>query len=232
MKQIVLNNKKIFPFINKAQLIKFISNKKALVIAVSGEKLINTNKELEAIISEDYSVAYPDGIGTVLALKRIGVKAAKIPGVELWLDFMKLNYTKRSFYFIGSSETVIKETVAKLKEEFYQIDIRGFKSGFFKEDELITIIKEIKSVSPDVIMVAMGTPKQEILMDKLYKNHKALYFGLGGSFDIYSGLKKRAPKLFIKLGMEWFYRFVKEPTRLKRQLTLIKVFYKIIFRKL
>ena len=77
----------------------------------------------------------------------------------------------------------------------------------------------------------MGSPKQEFLMQKFLNEYPALYMGLGGSFDVYSGLKKRAPRFFIKFGLEWFYRLLKEPSRIFRQLDLIKFFFKIIFSK-
>ena len=84
---------------------------------------------------------------------------------------------------------------------------------------------------PDVIFIAMGSPKQEFLMRDFLKKYNALYMGLGGSFDVYSGVKKRAPKIFINLGLEWLYRLLKEPTRFSRQTSLVKFFLKILFDK-
>jgi len=78
------------------------------------------------------------------------------------------------------------------------------------------------TLKPDVIFVAQGSPRQEFLMDELIKIHPALYMGLGGSFDIYGGDKKRAPKLFLDFHLEWLYRLLKEPTRVGRQIIYIK----------
>ena len=59
-------------------------------------------------------------------------------------------------------------------------------------------------------------------MDKMYNSYPALYMGLGGSFDIYSGLKQRAPEFYLRNNLEWFYRLIKEPTRFTRQASLFK----------
>ena len=72
-------------------------------------------------------------------------------------------------------------------------------------------------MKPDICLIAMGIPMQEKLINKYFKNaKKGIYIGVGGSFDVLSGIKKRAPKLFIKLNLEWLYRIIKEPRRLKR----------------
>ena len=84
------------------------------------------------------------------------------------------------------------------------------------------IKKNLKKLKPDLTFVAMGSPKQELFMNELKKVHNSTYMGLGGSFDVYSGLKKRAPKLFIYLKLEWFFRLITEPTRIHRQFYLFK----------
>ena len=83
-----------------------------------------------------------------------------------------------------------------------------------------------------MVFVAQGFPRQEILMDELIKEHPALYMGLGGSFDVYTGTKKRAPKIFLKLNLEWLYRLLREPVRAKRQLSILKFLRLYIMNKL
>ena len=84
------------------------------------------------------------------------------------------------------------------------------------------LIEDIKTKQPDVIFVAMGSPKQELLMEKMYQAHPAIYQGLGGSFDVYTGNVKRAPEWWIKHNLEFAYRLLKQPSRIKRQIHLIK----------
>ena len=159
-------------------------------------------------------------------------KAAKIAGAEFWLDIIKAYHQQKSFYFIGSSESVIRKTITTLKKDFPTLKIQGYRNGYLKEGDKKLLLDDFYEKKPDVVFVAMGSPKQEFLMQEFYTQYPALYMGLGGSFDVYSGLKKRAPKLFIQLALEWFYRLLKEPTRISRQFNLIKFFFKIIFGKL
>src|SRR5699024_5834276 len=96
------------------------------------------------------------------------------------------------------------------------------------ESEYPALFEDIAQKKPDVVFVAMGSPQQEYVMQKMYARHKALYMGLGGSFDIYSGEKKRAPKVMRKMGLEWSYRLFKEPRRIFRQSKLLTFLYKLI----
>ena len=121
--------------------------------------------------------------------------------------------------------------MSELKKQFKNINIVGFRNGYLKLGDEKILIQDFKEKKPDVIFIAMGSPKQEFLMRDFMNEYEALYMGLGGSFDVYSGLKKRAPRIFINLGLEWFYRLLKEPTRISRQLNLVKFLYKIVFIK-
>lgn len=225
-----INNKRVFAFESKVQLLNYINQEKGILIALNAEKLNKNSKELDQIINKN--IGYPDGIGAVWALKRKGNHAIKIPGAEFWLDIIKKFNQSKSFYLLGASQEIIEKTINKLRIDFPSIDIKGFRNGFLEKGDEVNIIEDIKEKKPDVIFVAMGSPKQEFLMSKFLEQYPALYMGLGGSFDVYSGSKKRAPKIFIRFGLEWFYRLLKEPTRISRQLNLLKFFFKIIFAKL
>ena len=84
------------------------------------------------------------------------------------------------------------------------------------------MIADIVTRKPDVVFVAMGSPKQELLMEEMFQQHIAIYQGLGGSFDVYTGNVKRAPKWWIDHNLEFAYRLVKQPSRIKRQIHLIR----------
>jgi len=94
------------------------------------------------------------------------------------------------------------------------------------------LIQDISTKKPDVVFIAMGSPKQELLMEQIQKAHPAHYQGLGGSFDVYTGNIQRAPKWWIKNNLEWAYRLVKQPTRIKRQLIYIKFYIYLKLNKL
>ena len=179
------------------------------------------------------NIAYPDGIGAVLSLKKKGLnKTVKIAGCELWLEIIKLKEKDKKFYLVGGKQEVIENTVNKLKLYFPCIDIVNYRNGYINsEEEIITLEKDILSKKPDVIFVAMGSPKQELLMQRLKNVYPAVYQGLGGSFDVYTGSVKRAPEWWVKNNLEWAYRLIKQPSRIKRQLPLFKFIFYTLFNK-
>jgi UDP-N-acetyl-D-mannosaminouronate:lipid I N-acetyl-D-mannosaminouronosyltransferase len=220
MNPIQVNKIKIYPFKSKAELLDYLIDKHKILIATNAEKILKDDVKLQEIINNN--IAYPDGIGAVMALKKKGYKVAKIPGVELWHDIIERYHKEKSFYFIGASQEVIEITISKLKKEFLEIDIKNYRNGFLKDGDIENIKADLLLKKPDVVFVAMGTPKQEFLMQEFIAVHPALYQGLGGSFDVYSGKLKRAPKIFLKLRVEFLYRLILEPKRIGRQLHLVK----------
>lgn len=227
-----LNQFNVFCFKSKKDFLNYISDRKNILIAINAEKLLKEDLKLKNIVNNH--IGYADGIGAVLALKKKGFsEAVKIPGSEFWLDIIREFHDKKSFYFIGSSDEVINLTTKKLKEEFLDIDIKGFRNGFFENElDFDNTLSDIISKKPDVIFVAQGSPRQEFTMDKMYNCYPALYMGLGGSFDIYSGLKQRAPEFYLKNNLEWFYRLIKEPTRFTRQVSLLKFLILLLLNKI
>jgi UDP-N-acetyl-D-mannosaminouronate:lipid I N-acetyl-D-mannosaminouronosyltransferase len=226
---IKINGVKTTAFNSKEEFLDFINDKKNILIAINAEKILKEDERLKNIINQN--IGYPDGVGAVMALKQKGLNAIKIPGSEFWLDIINKYQNEKSFYLIGTTTEVIENTVKKLKLEYPNINILGYQNGFINEEQKIELKEKLQNLKPDVVFVAQGTPRQEFLMDELIKIHPALYMGLGGSFDIYGGDKKRAPKIFLDLHCEWLYRLLKEPTRITRQLSLIKFLYKLIFNK-
>jgi UDP-N-acetyl-D-mannosaminouronate:lipid I N-acetyl-D-mannosaminouronosyltransferase len=220
IEKIKLSNTETYAFPSRDVFLNYIADKKKILVAMNAEKILKEDEKLQSIINEN--IGYPDGVGAVMALKEKGLDAVKIPGSEFWLDIVGHFYKERTFYLLGSTQEVIDSTVRRLKEEFSDIHIVGYRDGFLDDAAKEELKKTLKSEKPDIVFVAQGTPRQEYLMDELIKIHPALYMGLGGSFDIYSGTKKRAPKLFLDWHLEWLYRLLKEPTRFGRQLVLVK----------
>ena len=230
MQNKIINNYKIHAFKSKEDFVKQIDGKKKILIAMNAEKIMKKNNRLQRIINNN--ISYPDGVGAVMALKSKGVEAIKIPGSEFWLDIIKKYEKEKSFYMLGATQKVIENTVNKLKVEFPSIEIVGYRDGFLKDNDKEKIKEILLSLKPDIVFVAQGSPRQEFLMEELSIIHPALYMGLGGSFDIYGGDKKRAPKLFLDFNLEWLYRLLKEPTRISRQLNLIKFLFLLKIGKL
>ncbi len=143
MERVYINGKSVFPFKSKEELLKFISKEKKILIAMNTEKILSSNNKLQSIINDN--IAYPDGIGAVMALRRKSIKAAKIPGAYLWQDIIKQFYHDKSFYLIGSTDEVINSTVKKLKSEYPKIRIAGFRNGYFDNHEFAAILEDIKN---------------------------------------------------------------------------------------
>lgn len=223
IKKSKIRNTEVYAFINKEVFLDYIKDKRKILIAMNAEKILNKDQRLHQIINNN--IAYPDGVGAVMALKQKELKAVKIPGAEFWLDIVNRFQKEKSFYLLGASQEVINQTVAKLKDEYKNVNIVGFRNGFLDKNDKNILINELLIKKPDVVFIAQGSPRQEYLMDELIHVYPALYMGLGGSFDVYCGLKSRAPKLFLKLNLEWFYRLLMEPTRISRQFIYIKFMY-------
>ena len=220
----------IMAFPNRNAFLDYIKDKKKILVAINAEKILKEDKRLHHIINNN--IGYADGAGAVMVLRKKGMDAIKIPGAEFWLDIVRNFYKVKSFYCIGASQEVIEKTIQKLKNDIPSIKIKGYRNGFLHGNDKEILIADLKEKKPDIIFVAQGSPRQEFLMEELLQEYPALYMGLGGSFDVYTGFKKRAPKFFLKTNLEWLYRLLKEPTRFKRQLVLIKFFTLINLGKL
>ncbi|WP_456439477.1 WecB/TagA/CpsF family glycosyltransferase [Psychroserpens sp.] len=219
-----LNGVMTFAPKSREELMQYAFDNHKIMVAVNAEKILHATYESRALINRN--LGYPDGIGAVWALQKKGAKnVVKIPGCELWLDVVQNYYKTKSFYLVGGKQEIIEETVNKLQSEFKGITICNFRNGYIKtqEDEK-ALIEDIKKHQPDVVFVAMGSPKQENLMEKIQQSHQAVYQGLGGSYDVYTGNVKRAPQWWVKNNMEWTYRLLSQPSRIKRQIYLVRFF--------
>jgi len=219
-----LNGVMTFAPKSRKELMQYAFDNHKIMVAVNAEKILHATDDSRALINRN--LGYPDGIGAVWALQKKGAKnVVKIPGCELWLDVIQNYYKNKSFYLVGGKQEVIEATVKKLQSEFKGINICNFRNGYIKTDvEELALIEDIKTHKPDVVFVAMGSPKQENLMEKIQKSHQAVYQGLGGSYDVYTGHVKRAPEWWVKNNMEWTYRLLSQPSRIKRQIHLVRFF--------
>lgn len=224
MKAKSLNGVMTYAPTSRKELMQYAFDNHKIMVAVNAEKILHATDGSRALINRN--LGYPDGIGAVWALQKKGAKhVVKIPGCELWLDVVRGYYQTKSFYLVGGKQEIIEATVDQLKSEFEGINICNFRNGYIKtEAEERALIEDIKKHQPDVVFVAMGSPKQETLMERIQKSHKAVYQGLGGSFDVYTGHVKRAPEWWVKNNLEWTYRLLSQPSRIKRQIHLVRFF--------
>ncbi len=223
IQNVYLNGVRVYAFVSHEELLDHVEREKGILVAINAEKILHATDQTRGIINRN--IGYCDGIGAVMAMKKKGYKeVVKIPGCELWLKIIASLYqSDKTFYLVGGKQEVIEATVNKLKAEFEGIRIVAYRNGYIQtEEERRNLIEDVAVKKPDVVFVAMGSPKQELLMEEMLERHPAIYQGLGGSFDVYTGNVKRAPKWWVDHGLEWAYRLVKQPSRIKRQIYLVK----------
>lgn len=229
MQPVLLSGVGVYPFASTLELINYIERHPGILVAINAEKILHATDDLKAIYNRN--IGYPDGVGAVIALKKKGYKKArKIAGCELWLKIIERYSREKSFYLVGGKPEVISSTIEKLKEDFPGVNIVGYRDGYFKSGDDEALIADIIAKKPDIVFVAMGSPKQELLMERMQKVHPlAIYQGLGGSFDVYTGRVKRAPEWWIRNNLEFAYRLLRQPSRIKRQIHLVRFLFRVLF---
>ena len=172
----------------------------------------------EAILNSD--ILLPDGVGIVFAAKLIkGKSLKKIAGADLFFyEMNKLNRQGGKCFFLGSDDASLQIIKERAKYEYPNVNVFAFSPNFkpaFSEEENKEMIDEINKCKPDVLFIGMTAPKQE---KWAYEHFEKLEVGhvccIGAVFDFYSMRVKRAPQSFIDLGLEWFFRLIKEPRRM------------------
>lgn len=225
-----INGFKVLGPRSKQELIEGILESKMILLAINAEKIYHGDEILRQISTS--GIAYPDGIGAVLALHQKGIRSVvRTPGSELWLDLIQKIEGQRNLYIIGATQKVLEDTLKKLRQDYPRLQIVGARNGYVSQEEEALLVCDIVDKKPDVILIAQGSPRQELLMQKLHNRHEAIYMGLGGSFDVYTGRMTRAPIFFRRLGLEWFYRLMLEPSRVKRQKVLLPFAIKLLFNR-
>lgn len=195
------------------------NNKKTFVVTANPETFMisEKNEDVRKMLLDKETVMVPDGIGVLKAGKKIGYNIEeRITGIDIANELLKFgNEQKKSIYLFGSKQEVIDSMKIVIKEQYPNLKLVGISNGYVTDKD--KVFDEIVKLEPDIVLVALGIPLQEMLIYKhLNRLKKGIFVGVGGSFDVMSGMKKRAPKIFIKLNLEWLYRIMKEPKRLKR----------------
>lgn len=196
-----------------------LSQKKTFIVTANSEIFMSaeTQAETEALLLDDETMIIADGIGVVKGAEMLGITVKeRIAGIELTEGLLKYadEYSKSVFLF-GAEQRVLEELCRIIEEKYPNALCVGAVNGYTEDKD--AVFSQIKESDADIILVALGVPLQEKLIYKhLNEFKKGIFMGVGGSFDVLSGLKKRAPKFFINHNIEWLYRILKEPKRIKR----------------
>lgn len=215
---------------------EFIEKKEPrLAATANAEMLLRATKDEELLrILNEADLVVPDGAGTVWASNFLGHEMKeRVAGYDLAQNLMALAPKKNfSFYFFGSAPNVAQKAKEKAEKLYPGIKIAGLHDGFFSEEDEKKIIADIKEKKPDILLVALGVPKQEKWISAHKKELKVpLSIGVGGTFDVMAGIMKRAPLWMQKAKLEWLFRGLMQPSRAIRLLALPEFVLKVFAYK-
>lgn len=205
--------------------IEYALNISGQIVTINPEMITyaKKNPDFKNII-ENAQLIIPDGIGVELGLKILGKSVKRIAGIEfaktLLVEFSKKN---SPVALVGAKEEIITKAKENLEKEIEGMNIVYSHNGYFEDDE--KILADLAKSNPRYVLIALGSPKQEKFINKAKKlMPEALFIGIGGSFDVWSGVVERAPEIYQKIGLEWLYRTIKEPKRFKRIFPTLPLF--------
>ncbi|VYU54092.1 lipopolysaccharide N-acetylmannosaminouronosyltransferase [Metakosakonia massiliensis] len=196
------------------------------LVAINAEKMLTIadDAQVRALI-ETAEFKYADGISVVRSIRKKYPQAQvdRVAGADLWEALMeRAGREGTPVFLLGGKPEVLAQTEAKLRAQ-WQVNIVGSQDGYFRPEDRPALFERIRESGAKIVTVAMGSPRQEILMrDCRTVYPDALYMGVGGTYDVFTGHVKRAPAIWQRLGLEWLYRLLSQPSRLTRQLRLLR----------
>jgi len=226
--------------LSKAEVLEKIegfikSGRPQLIVTLNVFALVSAqkDKELKDIInSADLSL--PDGKGLILAAKLLNLPLKeRISGVDLVEELSELAAKKGySIYLFGAKRGVAEKAAKRLQSSYSGLKVGGAEDGYFTPQDEPKIIERIKKAKVDILLVALGIPRQEKWIRHYLQDLKVpVCIGVGGSFDVISGRLKRAPRWIQDWGFEWLYRLVQEPRRIGRNLSLLRFAFMVLKEK-
>jgi len=210
--------------------LELIAEHKAAYVVTPNPEIIMLARENAALVSaiEDASLVLADGVGVTIGAKILGTPMkGRVPGIDFASNLMaEMAERNMSVFLFGAKPGVAEKAAENLSEKHPGLRIVGVNDGYFKDDA--PIIEKINAAKPDLLLVCLGAPKQEIWMQtNAQKLDVGLMAGLGGSLDVFAGNVQRAPEAWQKMGLEWLYRLMKEPSRIGRMMKLPKFVFAV-----
>lgn len=204
-----------------------------------GLHVITLNAEMSMQAEKDPALAHtihqadlvvPDGSGIVMYFWLRGQAIHRCPGIELSEQVLEGCPSKQASVFFIGGKPGVTDTAAQLwRKKVPELAIAGTQHGYFSSDDEIDICQTLKEIQPSVILVGLGVPRQEFWIEQHRQLcPRATWIGVGGSFDIWAGVKDRAPEWFCNNHLEWMYRLYQEPWRWRRMLALPKFAWKAL----
>ncbi|MHB8904890.1 MAG: WecB/TagA/CpsF family glycosyltransferase [Melioribacteraceae bacterium] len=198
-------------------IVRVIAEKNKNAVFCTDFRLINYCSKLSNCFF-DNATYYPDSTGIYIVLKTLFIKESKdfkkLVSTDLHYELLRIaNQKKLSLYLLGGTDEILFSFVKKLRKEYPRINITGYQNGYDSINP--NALKKINLMNPDILLVGMGVPKQEIWVSKHFNElNVSLILTVGAFFSFYSDNTNRAPKIFRYLSLEWLYRLFQEPGRL------------------
>ncbi|MDD6597283.1 WecB/TagA/CpsF family glycosyltransferase [Anaerovibrio sp.] len=215
---------------------QFIAEKKVALVATANAEMLmraTQDEELKDILNQA-DLVVPDGAGTVWAAGHLGEPMPeRVAGFDLAQELMREAPSRGDrVYFFGSAPGVADKAKAKAEELYPGIQVVGVRNGFFSEADEPQIIADIRAAKPDILLAALGVPKQEKWLKKhMQELQVPVSIGVGGTLDVMAGVMERAPLWMQKAKLEWLFRGLKQPSRAGRLLALPKFVLKVVASK-
>jgi N-acetylglucosaminyldiphosphoundecaprenol N-acetyl-beta-D-mannosaminyltransferase len=205
------------------------------VVSVNPELVMVCQRDVEARAAlRAADLRLPDGIGVVMAARRRGVSGiTRVAGI----DFATMVLERAAdadikVFFLGGRPGVAETAAREWERRTPGLTIAGFDHGYFGPDEEPAVVNSVRASRADLPLLGLGAPKQEIFMQRWRDELGAtVVMGVGGSFDIWSSNRRRAPGIFRRLGVEWLFRLIQEPWRIGRQVRLVRFFWTAVVRQ-
>ncbi len=203
------------------------------IIAVNPEKVMTARKNPALLAElEKAALLIPDGIGMVLAARLHGIPLReRVPGADLMPRLCELAARKGAPVFLyGAKPDVVIEAASALVRRFPELRVAGTEHGYVREEEMAAFVERIASSGARLLFVALGSPRQERWIGRHLPRLRGIRIcqGVGGTFDVLAGRVRRAPLVIQKIGLEWFWRLLRQPQRLPRDLERFRFGFRVL----
>ena len=202
---------------------EFLASEGAHYVVTPNPEIVETCRDnpaaAEAVNGAD--LVLPDGIGILYGAKILKTPLKmRVPGIEFGEAMIAYcAEAGKKVYLLGAAPGVADAAAENLKKKYPELSIAGTHDGYFKEDA--PVVQAIRDSGAELALVCLGAPKQELWMQAHASETGAkLLLGLGGSLDVFAGVAERAPKFYCDHNLEWFYRLIKNPSRIGRMMKL------------
>lgn len=200
--------------------------KAGTLVAINAEKMLTMEDDSQVrTLIDNAEFKYADGISVVRSVRKKYPQAdvERVAGADLWEALMeKAGREGIPVFLVGGKPEVLAQTKEKLYRQ-WKVNVVDSQDGYFRAEDRQALFERIRASGAKIVTVAMGSPRQEILMrDCRVVYPDALYMGVGGTYDVFTGHVKRAPEIWQRMGLEWLYRLLSQPSRITRQLRLLR----------